>query len=131
MLFGVVRVLTCGIWLAAALFKIFNFQGFAEMLGKFNQPMPKAMATGVIIIELVGVILVLANMYVWAVAVVWIAFIIYGTYVEHRRVILPEGGIDRAEYIHVFKNISLIGGLVALILLDPNMPQWMVNWLGL
>lgn len=129
-MFGVVRVLTCGIWLAAALFKIFHFQGFADMLAKFNQPLPRAMAAGVVAIELVGVILVLANMVVWAVALVWIAFIIYGTWVEHRRVILPDGSIDRAEYIHVFKNVSLIGGLVALMVLDPNKPLWLVNWLG-
>jgi len=130
-LYTVVRVLTCGIWLAAAIYKIFHFQGFADMLGEFNQPLPRVMAAGVVLIELVGSLLVLANLYVWAVAMAWIAFIIYGTWVEHRKVITPEGKIDRLQYIHVFKNVSLIGGLLALMMLDPAKPGWLVQVLGL
>ncbi len=129
-LYFIVRVLTCAIWIAAAAYKVFHFREFADKLAEFKQPLPRAMAAGVVAIEAVGSVLVIAELYVWAVAVAWIAFIIYGSWVEHRRVIAPDGSIVFAEYVHVFKNVSLIGGLVALIMLDPDKPDWLTAFLG-
>lgn len=129
-IYGAVRLLTCGIWLAAAAFKIFHFQGWVDKLAEFKQPMPRQMAIGVIAIELTGSLLVISNIYVWAVGLAWIAFILYGTWVEHRRVIDAEGSIVFPEYVHVFKNVSLIGGLCALILLDASRPGWLLPGFG-
>lgn len=129
-LYGVIRLLTCGIWVGAAMFKLSHFQGFVDKLAEFNQPLPRAMAAGVVVIELGGSLFMLANLYVWAVCIAWIAFILYATYVEHRRVTTPDGEIDFHQYVQVCKNISLIGGLLALMMLDPAKPEWLMTLLG-
>lgn len=130
-IYTIVRVLTCGIWLAAAGFKIFHFEGWADKLTAFKQPFPRQMAVGVVVIELGGSLMVISNTYVWAVALGWIAFVFYGSYVEHRHVIDAEGNIDFHEYVQVSKNVSIVGGLLALILLDASRPDWLLAGFGL
>jgi len=41
--------------------------------------------------------------------------------------VTPEGGFDFFQYTQVWKNMSMVGGLIALILLDPSRPDWLLR----
>ena len=47
-------------------------------------------------------------------------------YNYHGRFVTPAGGIDFVQYLLFWKNVSIMGGLVALILLDPARPAWLL-----
>jgi uncharacterized membrane protein YphA (DoxX/SURF4 family) len=122
----VVRLLSCGIWIATPLHKMTHAREFADKLVKLGytfHPLPSTWAC--IVLELGGASMILTNTFVWAVCFTWILFTLYGTWLEHRHVLTPEGEIDVPQYIHVFKNVSIIGGLCALIVLDPGKPEWL------
>jgi hypothetical protein len=63
---------------------------------------------------------------VWAVALVWIGFTIWATWIEHRHIFDARGAIVFPEYVQVWKNVSIIGGLLFMILLDANRPEWLL-----
>ncbi len=125
LLFLIARILTCGTWIGAGLFKIFHFNETTEKLAGFGFPVPALFTIGVIGIELVGSTFLIVNIAVWAVGIVWIAFTIWATLLEHRHVIAPDGTLVFAEYVQICKNISLVGGIVILILLDQSRPDWL------
>lgn len=122
----VARLATCGIWTSVGLFKLFHFAGFAEKLRGYGFPLPPLSAALVIAIELVGSLCLALNVNVWAVALVWIAFTICATWIEHRHVFDERGAIVFPEYVQVFKNVSIIGGLIFMILLDTTRPEWLL-----
>ncbi len=129
-LYLAVRVMTCGIWAGAGLFKLTHFKGFTEKMAHLRQPVPPVSAVVVVAIELIGSLLLIANLYVSEVCLVWIAFIIYATPFEHRPLFDEKGAIVFPQYVHWWKNLSLIGGLCALILLDPGKPAWLHGLIG-
>ena len=57
----------------------------------------------------------------------WMAFLFRATYFYHRQWMTPEGGFDFFQYTQVWKNLSMVGGLIALILLDPSRPDWLLR----
>jgi len=123
--YHVARIMTCGIWFGAGIFKLFHFSGFTAKMKGYHFPFPPLAAASVIAVELVGTTLLVLNLYVWAVALVWIAFTIWATWIEHRHCVV-EGGIVFPEWVQVWKNVSLIGGLILLILVDPARPEWLL-----
>ena len=92
-LYLAVRVMTCGIWAGAGLFKLTHFKGFTEKMAHLRQPVPPVSAVVVVAIELIGSLLLIANLYVSEVCLVWIAFIIYATPFEHRPLFDEKGAI--------------------------------------
>lgn len=123
--YHVARWMTCGIWFGAGIFKLFHFNGFASKMAHYNFPMPAFVAAGVIAVELVGTTLLVLNLLVWAVALVWIGFTVWATWIEHRHCV-DKGCIIFPEWVQVWKNVSIIGGLVLLILLDTARPEWLL-----
>lgn len=120
------RLLTCGIWFGAGVFKLFHFSGFTEKMRGYHFPLPAVCAALVIATELVGTSFLALNYNVWAVALVWIGFTIWATWIEHRHIFDARGAIVFPEYVQVWKNVSIIGGLLFMILLDANRPEWLL-----
>ncbi len=121
----VARIATCGIWTGAGLFKLFHFSGFTAKMKGFGFPLPALSAAFVIAVELIGSTLVIFDIEVWAVALVWMGFTVWATWIEHRHVFDPRGAIVFPEYVQICKNISIIGGLIFMILLDGGRPEWL------
>jgi uncharacterized membrane protein YphA (DoxX/SURF4 family) len=122
----VARILTCGIWAGAGFFKLFHFAGFTAKMRGFGFPLPALSAAFVIAVELVGSLFLVLNFQVWAVALVWTGFTVWASWIEHRHIFDGNGAIVFPEYVQVCKNISIIGGLWFMILLDTTRPEWLL-----
>lgn len=123
--YDVARILTCGIWFGAGMFKVFHFKGFSEKMAHHGFPLPTLSAAIVIAVELIGTLALVLNSWVWVIALVWIGFTVWATWIEHRHVFNASGVIVFPEYVQVWKNVTIIGGLMLLILLDPSRPGWL------
>jgi putative oxidoreductase len=122
--YALIRYLSAGIWLFAGLFKLFHYSGAAAVAKGNGVPFATFTLTPVIIMEMVGCALLFSNHFVWAVALVWILFMIPGTILYH----LPwykNGAIIFPEMVQFSKNLSIAGGLLALMVLDPTSPPWL------
>lgn len=124
--FHLARILTCGIWFGAGVFKVFHFGGFTAKMRGYSFPIPPLSAAFVIAVELIGTLCLVLNLYAWAVALIWIAFTLWATWIEHRHILDRQGAIVFPEYVQVWKNVTIIGGLLYLILLDMSRPEWLL-----
>ncbi|MBN3562847.1 DoxX family protein [Aliamphritea spongicola] len=136
----VIRLLTCGIWLSAGLHKLFN-SGFhikgIELHGMAFAA--TAIFVVVLLIEVGGSSLVLFNKYVWAVCIIWIGFLFPASVLYHTGWIpeflaenfvgSPPGFTPFSSMVAFFKNVSIAGGLIALIYFDQSKPLWLRNLL--
>ena len=125
--YAAARVLSCGLWLAAGAYKIAHYQESAEDIAQHGVPFSRAVLPLVLLLLLGGSILVIADLYVWAVSLAWIAFLIPTSFIYHGGFITRERGIDFFQLVLFWKNVSMAGGLVALILLDPSRPDWLLR----
>lgn len=120
------RVLTCGIWIAAGLYKLTHFQHTVDEMTGLGIPFAKPILPIVIMLELVGSAMIIVDYYVWGVAIAWLVFLVPASYIYHMRFILENGTIVFPQFITFFKNVSIAGGLIALILLDMSRPSWLL-----
>ncbi len=120
------RCLSCGIWIAAGLYKAAHYEATVAEMAHHRIPWPQAVLVGVLALEFGGSVLLLANLHVWAVAIAWIAFMVPASLVYHA-FLTPARGIDFVQFVLFWKNVSIAGGLVALILLDPSRPDWLLR----
>lgn len=124
----VARILSCGIWISAGLYKATHFEHtIAEMQGH-GIPLSRIVLPLVLALEMVGSALLIADYWVWAVSLAWIVFMIPASYLYHFRFMVRNGTIDFMQFLLFWKNVSIAGGLIALILLDASRPAWL--WLG-
>ncbi len=71
--------------------------------------------------------MLVADLYAWAVTLAWIAFLISASLIHHGTVITADRHIDFFRFVLFWKNISPMGGLLALMLLDPGRPAWLLR----
>ena len=121
------RVLSCGVWIPAGLYKAMHFEETVEEIADHGVPLARLVLPVVLLIEFGGSALVLADFYTWAACLVWIAFLFPASYVYHGKFVTPGGGIDFVQMVMFFKNVSILGGLIALIMLDPSRPAWLLR----
>ena len=124
MMFTLARFFSCGIWFLSGLYKLTHFQATSEDMTRRGIPSSSLFLVITIALELAGSLLMFANLKVWLVALAWIAFIIIATPIYHGRFV-EQGTIVFPEFVQFSKNLSLIGGLLALIALDPARPVWL------
>ena len=72
----VARVLTCGIWVAAGLHKATHYQANIVEMGHLGVPLPRLVLPLVLLLEMVGSLLLIIDMYVWAVCLAWLIFLL-------------------------------------------------------
>jgi uncharacterized membrane protein YphA (DoxX/SURF4 family) len=121
------RVLSCGLWLTVGVYKIAHLAESAEDMAQHGVPCARAVLPLVLILLLGGSALVIADLYVWAVSLAWIAFLVPASFIYHGRFIDADRGIDFFQLVLFWKNVSMMGGLLALILLDPARPAWLLR----
>jgi putative oxidoreductase len=119
------RVLTCGIWVAAGLHKATHYQANIAEMGHLGVPLPRLVLPLVLVLEMVGAILMVIDEYVWLVALAWIAFMIPASWLYHFKFMMKDGSIVFPQFVTGWKNVSIAGGLLALILLDTSRPAWL------
>ena len=121
------RVFSCGIWIAAGLYKAMHFEHTVEEMAHHRIPAPRLVLPLVLAMELVGSAMLILDAYAWAVSLAWIVFIFPASAVYHGRFVTPQRGIDFVQFVLFWKNVSILGGLIALVLLDPSRPAWLLR----
>ena len=119
------RLLSCGIWVAAGAHKATHYQANIAEMGHLGVPLPRLVLPLVLLLEMVGAALMLVDRYVWLVALLWIAFMIPATWAYHVKFMIKDGTIVFPQFVTGWKNVSIAGGLLALILLDASRPAWL------
>lgn len=125
-IFTLARFLTCGIWVGAGIYKVFHYRQTLQEMAHNAVPLAQLFLLPVLMLELIGSLMLATNTYVWAVALLWIAFILVATPFYHMRFYTPEGEFVFPQMVQTTKNISIVGGLLCLILLDPTTPTWLL-----
>src|ERR1700744_1873654 len=115
--FAAACVLSCGVWVAIGLYQLFHFQAVVAKMREHHVPFAKFSLFMVIHAELGGAALVGSGAHVTVGCVIWLAFILVATPIYHHR-LFRDGAIDQTHLIQFFKNVSIAGGLVALMLID-------------
>jgi putative oxidoreductase len=121
----VARVLTCGIWVAAGLHKATHYRANIAEMGHLGVPLPKLVLPLVLLLEMVGALLMIVDEYVWLVSLAWIAFMIPASWLYHFKFMIKDGTIVFPQFVTGWKNVSIAGGLLALVLLDTSRPAWL------
>jgi uncharacterized membrane protein YphA (DoxX/SURF4 family) len=121
----VARVLTTGIWVTAGLHKATHYRANIEEMGHLGVPLPRLVLPCVLILEMVGATLLVVDHYVWAVCIAWLVFLVPASWIYHFRFMIKDGTIVFPQFVTGWKNVSIAGGLIALILLDASRPAWL------
>jgi uncharacterized membrane protein YphA (DoxX/SURF4 family) len=121
----VARVLSCAIWVTAGAHKATHYQHNIAEMGHLGVPWPRLVLPCVLVMEMVGAALLIADHYVWAVSLVWLVFIVPASWLYHFRFMLKDGTINFPQFVTGWKNVSIAGGLLALIVLDASRPSWL------
>ncbi len=126
-IFSLARWLTCGVWIGAGIYKAFHYRQTIGEMTHNGIPFAQLLLIPVLVLEMFGSLFLIANTYVWAVAAAWIAFLIlatpfyhFGWYTKDRKFVFPQ-------MVQTTKNLSMMGGLLCLILLDPSTPAYLVS----
>jgi putative oxidoreductase len=119
------RLLSCGIWVAAGAHKATHYDANIAEMGHLGVPLPRLVLPLVLLLEMVGAALMLVDRYVWLVSLLWIAFMIPATWAYHVKFMMKDGTIVFPQFVTGWKNVSIAGGLLALILLDTSRPAWL------
>jgi putative oxidoreductase len=119
------RILSCGIWVAAGLHKATHYEKNIAEMTHLGVPLPRLVLPLVLVLEMVGAALLIVDHYVWAVALAWLVFLIPASWMYHFRFMIKDGAIDFPQFVTGWKNVSIAGGLIALMLLDSSRPAWL------
>ncbi len=126
-IFSLARWLTCGVWIGAGIYKAFHYRQTIGEMTHNGIPFAQFLLIPVLVLEMAGSLLLIANFYVWAVAVAWIAFLILATPFYHFGWYTKDGKFVFPQMVQTTKNLSMMGGLLCLILLDPSTPAYLVS----
>ncbi len=121
------RVLTCGIWVAAGLHKATHYRANIAEMGHLGVPSPSLVLPLVLVLEMVGALLLVVDEYVWAVCLAWLIFLAPASWLYHFKFMMKDGTIVFPQFVTGWKNVSIAGGLLALILLDSSRPAWLFS----
>lgn len=121
----VARVLTCAIWVGAGLHKATHYENNIAEMGHLGVPAPRLVLPLVLALEMVGTVLMVIDRYVWLVAIAWILFMIPASWLYHFKFMVKDGTIVFPQFVTGLKNVSIAGGLLALVLLDTSRPAWL------
>lgn len=116
-LFTAACILSTGIWVAVGLYKISHQEKMIEVIRAHNIPFPLMAFWLSILVELGGAALMITQTWIWLAVTVWIGFLLVATPIFHGRV-LNGGKVDYSQLVQFAKNISIAGGLIALLTLS-------------
>ncbi len=120
MLYRAGCVLSSAIWVAVAAYKLTHFDRVVAGIREHKLPLPIAAYWISIAMEIGGALMVASGWLVAEGATLWLVFLLIATPVYHGRII-RDGVIDYQQYVQVFKNITIAGGLLLLLAIDLGM----------
>jgi len=121
----VARVLTCGIWISAGLHKAAHYEANIKEMGHLGVPLPRLVLPLVLILEFAGSAMIMLDWYSWLACVAWLVFLVPASWMYHFKFMVQNGAINFPQLVTGWKNVSIAGGLIALILLDASRPAWL------
>ena len=101
-------------FIASGLGKVFGFRPSTAILTAIGFPVPTISLAGIILIEIVGGLGLLFNLWTTNISVALIAFLIFATIAIHGP-FLRDQAARTDQIVHMIKNIAIIGGLITLI----------------
>jgi putative oxidoreductase len=107
------RILLAVPFIPSGIGKIFDFDGTARMMASEGMPLAAVFLAGAIFIEIFGGIALLLGFKARLGATMLIVFLIAATFVFHDFWTF-QGAEQQAQMIQFFKNIGLLGGLIAI-----------------
>lgn len=116
-LFFAACLLASAIWVAVGIYKLFHYRIMLETIRNHHIPFPALAYWCSVVAEFFGAILVAMQWSVWGGALIWLFFLLVATPIFHGE-IRKDGRINYPQFVHLFKNVSIAGGLLALIALD-------------
>jgi uncharacterized membrane protein YphA (DoxX/SURF4 family) len=124
--YAAARVLTLGIWIPAALHKATHYGNNIAEIGHHGIPLPHVVLPAVLALEFVGAAMIVLDWYLWLACLAWLVFLVPASWIYHFRFMRrADGSIDFPQFVTGWKNVSIAGGLIALILLDASRPAWL------
>lgn len=120
-LITVACILSAGVWLAGGLYKLAHYDRVVEIIRRHRIPFPAVSYWICVSIELGGTVLLLLQQWLWVTVLIWLGFLVVATPIVHGR-LWKDGAIDFHNLLHITKNTSIAGGLIALLALDPSNP---------
>lgn len=125
-LYFLARLFTCGVWTVSALHEIFHYRHATVKMTENHIPLAKYVLSLVVVMKLGGSLMLITNQFVWAASLSWILFMIPATILYHLPWYEKDGTFIFPQMIQFTKNVSIMGGLLCLILLDPDKPAWLI-----
>lgn len=119
------RILSCGIWVSAGLHKAAHYRANIAEMTHLGIPFARVILPLVLLLEMVGATMLILDYHVWLVAIAWLIFIVPASWIYHFRFMVKDGTINFPQLVTGWKNVSIAGGLIALILLDASRPAWL------
>lgn len=135
------RILLCAIFAISAWVKIAQPEwNMAYMQMNGMTTMTGALLWAALVLDVVGMASLLANRFVWLLAILLAGYVLILTLVFHSHVSAPQGMVsfvlglksanlqetsqlmDYLQVVQICKNLGIMGGLLALMLLDPTRP---------
>lgn len=123
-LFLLARIFVSGIFLCGFYGKLTLYQWNIDAANGFGMPFVEQTMPLAMVVELIGAILLILNRYTWAVCIVLAGFVMYITPFFHFNAAEFMGGFY-AQLVQVFKNLSIIGGLLMIYLADDRRPAFL------
>jgi putative oxidoreductase len=108
------RILLALIFVASAVGKLQDWQGTLQMMTDRGLPMPDALLSIAVGLELVGGVLVILGLYARWGAVVLLLFLVPVSVIMHNFWAAPQEQMQ-VQMINFMKNVSISGGLVFLL----------------
>jgi putative oxidoreductase len=109
------RVALVALYLPSGWGKLTNLAGFAAVLASKGLPGP-AMAWAVVgaVVEFFGSLAILLGFRTRYAALLMIVFTLFAAFLSHRYWAVADPGLMRNQFIHFWKNIAIVGGLLFL-----------------
>lgn len=103
---GIARVLLCLVFVHAVIGKLTGFSGVAQMMAAKGLPLAPVLLVAAMALMAVGAVLVISGIRARLGAILLLLFLVPTTLIFHNDV------ADAQQRIQLFKNLSIIGGLL-------------------
>src|ERR671932_1054763 len=114
------RLAVAALFLPSGVSKLMGFSGFADSLAQKGLPYPEIWAVLAVLAEVGGGLALVLGWKARWIALLMVAFTIMASATSHRFWEFADPQQYRNQYIHFWKNVAIIGGLLFLYASGPG-----------